>query len=84
MKRFLHPKGFHIYQIFININYYRSTDNAFHKLSSGTGATIRTFSFETGWINSALRACKLMPPSLLERSKPYFRSPLIGHPIFAN
>ena len=64
--------------------FYTPSVIAFHKLSDGTGAMISITSFDTGWINEALWACKLIPPSGFERSKPYLRSPLIGHPILAS
>lgn len=64
--------------------FYNPSVIAFHKLSDGTGAMISIASFDTGWINEALWACKLIPPSGLERSKRYLRSPLIGHPILAS
>ena len=70
------PLNFHL-SIFNSIS-------AFQRESAGTGATMLTGCFDTGWINSALRECRLMPPSGLERGKPYFKSPLMGHPIFAN
>ena len=57
---------------------------AFQRESAGTGATMLTGCFDTGWMNSALRECRQMPPSGLERGKPYFKSPLIGHPILAS
>ena len=36
---------------------------------------------ETGCTNRTLLACRQMLPSGLERGEPYFKSPLIGHPI---
>ena len=55
-----------------------------HRLSSGIGLTMLIGSFETGCMNSTLRASSDMLPSGLLRRAPYFKSPLIGHPIFAN
>ena len=49
-------------------------------------SSVRVLS-ETEWtrvIERGLRACKQILPSGLERGKPYFKSPLIGHPIFAS
>lgn len=45
--------------------------------STGGSATTCTFSPDTGCTNEMLRECRLMPPSGLERGKPYFKSPLI-------
>ena len=56
----------------------------FQRLPSGAGAIKSISSFDTGWMKRILRACRQMLPSGLERGKPYFRSPLMGHPIFAN
>ena len=58
--------------------------NPFHKFPSGTGASSSISSFETGWTNLICRAWRQILPSGLERGEPYFKSPLIGHPIFAN
>lgn len=55
--------------------------NPFHKFPSGRGASSSISSFETGCMNRTLRACRQMLPSGLERGEPYFKSPLIGHPI---
>gem|GEM_PF-3318068 len=63
-----------------NISFYIS--QAFHMASfCGTGAVIFISSLLTGWMNSSILACRLMPPSGLERGAPYFRSPFIGTPI---
>jgi len=62
------------------ISFYIS--QAFHMASfCGTGAVIFISSLLTGWMNSSILACRLMPPSGLERGAPYFRSPFIGTPI---
>ena len=59
--------------------------NASHRQSwGGRGASTTIFSFETGCTKATLRASKQMLPSGLLRLAPYLRSPLIGHPIFAN
>ena len=58
--------------------------NPFHKFPSGRGASSSISSLETGCMNRTLRACRQMLPSGLERGEPYFKSPLIGHPILAN
>jgi hypothetical protein len=55
-----------------------------HISPSGKWAVITTFSFFTGCINSSLRAKRLIPPSSFDLGKPYLRSPLTGHPIFAS
>ena len=49
--------------------------------SSGSGASTETGSFETGWVNSILRARREMPPSGLLLRAPYLRSPFMGCPI---
>ena len=41
-------------------------------------------SFDTGCTNSTLCERREILPSALLRGEPYFRSPLIGHPILAN
>ncbi len=46
---------------------------AFQRESAGTGATMLTGCFNTGWMNSALRECRLMPPSGLEQGKAVFQ-----------
>lgn len=55
--------------------------NPFHKFPSGRGASSSISSLETGCMNLTLRACRQILPSGLERGEPYFKSPLIGHPI---
>ena len=61
------------------------SDSAFQSASpAGTGAMISTDRPETGCVKAMRRACRLIPPSGLERSAPYFRSPLIGQPMCAN
>ena len=57
---------------------------ACHKLSLGTGLSTYIFSLDTGCMNSTLRANNDMLPSGLLRRAPYFKSPFIGQPIFAN
>ena len=42
------------------------------------------FSLVTGCINSNFLACKLIPPSGLERGEPYFKSPFIEVPFLDN
>ena len=59
-------------------------DNACHKASAGTGASTHTGCLLTGWTNSTRRAINEMLPSGLLRRAPYFRSPLMGHPMAAN
>ena len=63
---------------------YKFSVRARQRLSLGTGAVMLIGSLLTGCMNSMLRACSDMPPSGLERGAPYFKSPLIGHPIDAN
>ena len=58
--------------------------NDCHRFSFGNGASTLIFCLLTGWINSTLRANSEMLPSGLERLAPYFRSPRMGQPIFAN
>lgn len=64
--------------------HHQSISKPFHRFPSGTGAVKSISSFDTGWMKRTLRACRQMLPSGLERGNPYFKSPLIGHPIFAN
>lgn len=64
------------------INY--SGANSLKRLSSGKGASTEIKVFDTGWTNSTLCAKREMLPSGLLRLAPYFKSPLIGHPIAAN
>lgn len=56
----------------------------FHKLSSGNGATTLIIFLDTGCTKDTLRANNDILPSGLLRFAPYFRSPLIGQPIFDN
>jgi len=58
--------------------------HAFQTLSSGGGAVSWSISFFTGCIKESLLACKWILPSLLLRSEPYFKSPLIAHPMAAS
>ena len=56
----------------------------FQRLSSGKGDSTLIFSLETGCMNSTLRDISDILPSGFERGAPYFKSPLMGHPIAAN
>ena len=55
-----------------------------HKGSRGTGATISSISFLTGCTNRTRLACREMEDTLLLLPKPYFKSPFIGQPMWAN
>ena len=48
------------------------------------GASIERYASVTGWVNSARRACNPILASGLERLAPYFRSPLMMHPMCAS
>ena len=45
------------------------------------GATTSISSLRTGWVNFIWRECSEMLPSGFERGAPYFKSPLITHPM---
>ena len=53
-------------------------------ISGVGGSSRRTFCLLTGCMNSMECDCSEIPPSGLERLAPYFRSPLIGQPMFAS
>ena len=50
----------------------------------GKSAVTSITSFDTGCTNFTLRECRQILPSRFDRGNPYFKSPLIGHPILAN
>ena len=56
----------------------------FQITSSGVGAIMVKASLETGCVKLSFRAWRWIPPSGLLRSKPYFKSPLMGEPIADN
>ena len=56
--------------------------NAQRLSSFGTGAVTTIRSRRTGWMKSTRYEWSEMPPSGFERRAPYFKSPLIGQPIF--
>ena len=56
----------------------------FQILLFGGFATISIFDFETGWIKFTFLECRCILPSLLDLGYPYFKSPLIGYPIWDN
>ena len=56
--------------------------NACQRASSGSGAVTFIVSLLTGCTNSIYLERRQIEPSLLLRGEPYFRSPLIGEPIF--
>ncbi len=64
--------------------YQRYKDTSFQTVSSGKGASTSISFLDTGWTNCIRRACKQILPLGLLRWAPYFKSPFIGHPKWAN